>query len=372
MIVDFKQWLEKMKTRQKSRTKTWDRENNPSAPAASLASRPSETTPTGNPSTVVDPTLELNSQTPVGESAKTLGIASDNPPSGVTEPYSDVKTLATQADPKLAPKGEIKAVEGTEKEGTGKLKLTDDAASARDDALFLLWDGAYDALPKDDVPVLSRYTSRYRRQQRRLQARWNTSDGDGFDPMNPVARQNIMRQILEALLAESDPNGDKGGGNSNSETELTSFSNFSKFMNIIRQVALRESQRGAAVAWIAIWTSATALIRKPAPVSLVSWQYLVEIMSAMEWYCSLPALLLEQPSARIQETRMAILDLYKAILLYIWIVWHLEVPKRAPESRSHQKRTPSSQTPSPRRSEQSWLASIGLASGRNLTSLLNL
>ncbi|KAI0474723.1 WD40-repeat-containing domain protein [Xylaria cf. heliscus] len=231
------------------------------------------------PSTFVKPTPESSSQTPVG----------DSPAQGATEPSSDLKVPATQTYPEPAPVDNIILVEGADMS-----KPTCDAASARDDALFLLWDGAYDALLNDDVPKLSHF------------------DYDGFEPTNPVARRDKMRQILEVLLAKPDRGEDKGGGNS--KTELTGFS---KFKNIVRGAALQESQRGGAVAWVAVCAAADVLIRMSVPAGLVSWQNLVNIMSAMEWYCSLPALLLEQPDARIQETRIAILDLYKAILLYL-------------------------------------------------------
>lgn len=51
--------------------------------------------------------------------------------------------------------------------------------------------------------------------------------------------------------------------------------------------------------------------------SPASRQCIVNILSAMEWYCSLPAVLLGQPGTRDQETRVAILDLYKAILCHL-------------------------------------------------------
>ncbi|KAF2964621.1 hypothetical protein GQX73_g8932 [Xylaria multiplex] len=308
LMIDWLTRSEGRKTRRKFWTRTRDRENNPTSPPTSPISRSNELTLVDTPSALVKPTPELSSQTLVGDSP--VQEATEPPP-----PPPDTKTPATQTEPELAPTNEIMAVGGAEKEGPDKSKPVDDVASARDGALFLLWDGAYDALLNDDVPELSRFDSHflwYWRRKGRLSAIRNTSDRGGFEPTNPVARRDKMRQILEALLAEPDPAGNKGTGNS--ETKLTGLSEFN---NIAREAALRESQRGGAVAWVAICAAASVLIRMSTPTSLAFRQHLVNIMSAMEWYCSLPALLLEQPDARIQETRMAILDLYKAILLYL-------------------------------------------------------
>ncbi|GAW25745.1 putative NACHT and WD domain protein [Rosellinia necatrix] len=316
MVEWLARFSEKRKTCEKSQAKPWDHGKKPTSPTASSASRASKTNPAGPPSPLAKPPPESSSQAPVGESTKTQSVAGDGLAQGVTKPSSNTKTSATRKHPEQPPTNKVIVVEGADRS-----KPADDATSARDDALFLLWDGAYDALLNDDVRKLSpfdRLLSQYWQQHHEwLLASKNGSDTDGLEPMKPVARWDKMRQILEALLADSDPTGgrDKSGGNSSSsETRLAGFSDFK---DIIRQAALRESQRGGAVAWVAVYFAARALISMSATASLVSWQYLVNIMSEMEWYCSLPALSLEQPGSQIQETRMAILDLYKAILLYL-------------------------------------------------------
>ncbi|KAI0202705.1 hypothetical protein F4808DRAFT_468333 [Astrocystis sublimbata] len=217
------------KTCEKRQEETWDRESDPASPPASSASRINELMPIDTPSIFVKPTSESGCQTPVG----------DSPAQDATDPFSGTRTPATHIGPELASADNFTTVEGEKKEGADKSKLTYEAASARDDALFLLWEEAYDALLNDDAPGLSgfdRYLSWYWRRQRRISTVRDTSRGNDLKRIEPVSQRDKARHILEAYLAEPDLGGDQSGGNS--DTELH---NFSKFKNIIRKVALGEN-----------------------------------------------------------------------------------------------------------------------------------
>ncbi|KAI1420587.1 WD40-repeat-containing domain protein [Xylaria sp. FL1777] len=311
LLESLTRFCEKLKRPvSRTKTKTWNRENKPTSPPTSSNAGPIERTSLAIPSTTVEVVPSSSCQTPLDDDHKPRNIASDGLTQGVMELF-DTKSHAPQATPEL----EAAARATVLMEGTDKSKKIHDSATSQDDALLLLWTEAYDALLYDDVPKLPPsdwvLLRRELRWLRRLGNRYISRRVE-FDTTNPVARMDEMQRILESLLTEPGLVEDKAGVDRNSETEPTSFS---KFRDIVRDVALQETQRGAAVAWVAVCKAADALMNMSDSVSLKSSQYLINIITAMEWYCSLPGLLLGQPASQNQETRMAILELYKAIIL---------------------------------------------------------
>ncbi|KAJ0119895.1 NACHT and WD domain protein [Diaporthe amygdali] len=329
MLDPLTRLLDRVKKR-KPRKKTWERDNSAARPSGILAPGASVTAHMGIPSTPVDP---IEASQPELESDSTA------PAKDAPDPSLDMKTPATRADSDTSPEHkssagveeeqleeeQVEEENGEEETQEEQPRPTVDWTPAQDDTLILLWNEAYDALLKDGIPELSRLARdllwfwglHFDGDRQRLGAISNTSDRGCFELTDPIVRLDKMRQIIEFLLAEPDSSEDEGDGNSNSDTELTRFS---KFKTIVRKAALRESQAGAAVAWVAVCVAARKLISTSASASPASWKDLVDIMSAMEWYCSLPALLLKQPAARDHENRMAILDLYKAILLHLIVL----------------------------------------------------
>lgn len=258
-------WFDKVKARKKSRTNTWELEN--SAPSRPATSDPgaSETTHIGTPSTLFNP---IEGGHPAPESVSTA------PFKVVPELSSNMKTPLARAEPNTSPTHQVGAgveeeqeeeqdeeeQDEEERDEEDNSEPTDDGSPAEDDVLFLLWDEACDALFDDDIPNLSsfrRYISIHRLRS------FDTSDVGSLEPTEPIVRRNSMRQILESLLAEAEPSEDEGdsdsNGDSNHETELTDFS---KFKTIVQQAALRESQRGAAVAWVAVCFAASVSVIK--------------------------------------------------------------------------------------------------------------
>ena len=247
-------WLDKKKAaRKKARKKTWESENNPASTPTALASGAGPSTPIDTPSTpveTVDATKlapELSSpSTPVDtvDATKLAPELSSQLPAN--ELPSATQTLAAQTDNELAPSSASRAAKQEVVEQRDEPKAPQGTTPpSRDDALFLLWDEAYDALLNDKVPGMRRfhqYLSRYWSRNIDADRGWRQP---GFESTNATPHWDEMRRILEYLLDEPDPGRESGGdSSSSSETKPTSLY---KFKTAIRQAALRESQRAAAV-----------------------------------------------------------------------------------------------------------------------------
>ncbi|KAL8370980.1 hypothetical protein RB595_001030 [Gaeumannomyces hyphopodioides] len=243
---------------------------------------------------------------PAVESAKTPGTSGDSPAQSVPEPSSGtppdpVPDQEPELEPELEPSGKVGTAEEEEskEENANKPNHLEDAAPSRHDTLFMLWGEAVRAIEKD-----------------------NDHDFNFLGPTELLKSQDVLRQKLEAVLEEQDPTADEGGSSAESGSRTDSDrtkepASFSKLKAIARNGALKETQRGATIPWLAIFAVARALGSVPAPASLVPWKHIASILKMMEWYSSLPALLLGHAEAQDQEARMAILDLYKALLLHL-------------------------------------------------------
>lgn len=236
-----------VKQPQKSRRKTWDRKSNHISPSASSAAEPDKTTPLTIPNMPTETAPNLSFQAPVDDYDKTLNVVSDRTTRGATELSSDTNMPAAQETSELEPTAGTMVVEEI-----GNTKRADNLDNGQDDIFLLLWNEAYDDLLDDNGLNLSRFDPSDLREWHRKENK-HIIDGDGFEPIKPVTRLDKARRILEGLLAEPDLGEDESGIESNRETERTGLS---MFKSIVRDVALREYHKAAAVAWIAVCNAA--------------------------------------------------------------------------------------------------------------------